>query len=312
MDHINALTLQQALKQHGLGQLAEFQQIERGNWRQNIAVETTAGRYVFRCQPLFEHQFQIEAEAVLFLAASRLVSVPSPYVVDASLSVFPWDYAIMPLLEGVPIEVAGITPENHLSLAQVTGELLAHLHNLKTDPDSFPLLAGQEDSVRRQLAKARETMAKCLARGHLTSTEAHETEEKLTGWAEAVPSTFRPSFVHGDYQVNNLLVSATNPAQITALLDFSGSHFGHPAEDLPRQLCMYLDLDPTWELARTFLDGHGGDLSALPFFLLCERIDLWVFIKDMRVDWVDQSLSFTEWLAPYLEAARRWVAPPLA
>jgi len=46
-------------------------------------------------------------------------------------------------------------------------------------------------------------------------------------------------------------------------------------------------------------------LKALPFYLLCERLDLWVFIKDMRVDWIDHSLSFTDWLAPYLEVARQ-------
>ena len=60
----------------------------------------------------------------------------------------------------------------------------------------------------------------------------------------------------------------------------------------------------------TFQHGYLNEagpsaLKALPFYLLCERLDLWVFIKDMRVDWIDHSLSFTDWLAPYLEVARQ-------
>jgi hygromycin-B 7''-O-kinase len=310
MDHLDASALSRALEQHELGTLTGFSQIERGNWQQNVAVETTTGRYVFRCQPLFEQQFQIEAEAVSFLAASRLVPVPSPYVIDRTLSVFPWEYAVMPLLEGVPIEVASITPENHLPLARAIGELLGRLHYLKADSEKFPLLAGQNRTSNEPLLKALGNVEKCVARGFLTETEARAVETQLKAWAEKGPPHFRNSFVHGDFQSNNLLVSATDPDEITALLDFSGSHFGHPAEDLPRQLCIYLDLDSSLALSQAFLDGYGRRLPDLPLFLLCERLDLWVFIKDMRVDWVDPSLSFTDWLAPYLEAAQRWSSNP--
>ena len=156
MDDLNADTLSQALTQHGLGRLLSFAPILQGNWRQNIAVETTIGRYVFRCQPLFEQQFQIEAEAVEFLASSGVVAVPTPYVVDASRSVFPWEYAAMPLLEGVPVDIASITPENHIALARATGELLGRLHRLEADSDGFPFLADQGTSRVDPLLKADE------------------------------------------------------------------------------------------------------------------------------------------------------------
>ena len=61
MNDLDAYTLSQALKQHGLGELLSFTPILRGNWRQNTVVETTTGRYVFRSRPLFEQQFQTEA-----------------------------------------------------------------------------------------------------------------------------------------------------------------------------------------------------------------------------------------------------------
>ena len=86
MDDLNADTLSQALMQHVLGRLLSFAPILRGNWRQNTAVETTTGRYVFRWQPLFEQQFQIEAEAVAFLSDNGRVAVPFPYTVDDSAS----------------------------------------------------------------------------------------------------------------------------------------------------------------------------------------------------------------------------------
>jgi hygromycin-B 7''-O-kinase len=312
VDHLDAPALSRALKQHGLGELTGYQQIERGNWRQNVAVETTSGSYVFRCQPLFKDQFQIEAEAISFLAASSLVPVPSPYVLDMSRSVLPWEYAVMPLLEGVPVELAVLPPVTQIALARATGELLNRLHSLETDSDGFPLLAGRGMSGADPLLKAHENIETCLARQFLTPTEAREVQTNLRAWTETTPAKLRLSFVHGDFQLSNLLVSAADPSRITALLDFAGAHFGHSAEDLPRQLCGFLDLDPSGLLARTFLAGYGGNLPALPLYLLCERLDLWVFIRDMQVGWVDQSLSFTDWLAPYFDAARHWAAPPLS
>lgn len=179
MDDLNADTLSQALIQHGLGRLLSFAPILRGNWRQNTAVETTTGRYVFRCQPLFEQQFQIEAEAVEFLAASGVVAVPTLYVVDASRSVFPWEYAVMPLPEGVPVDIASITPKNHIALARVTGELLGRLHRLEADPDGFPFLVDQGTSRADPPLKADENIKKCCVRDFLTATEAQEIKFKL-------------------------------------------------------------------------------------------------------------------------------------
>lgn len=319
MDDLDADTLSQALKQHGLGELLSFAPILRGNWRQNVAVETTTGRYVFRCQPLFEQQFQTEAQAVQFLAASGVVAVPAPFIVDASRSVFPWEYAVMPLLEGVPAEIAAVTPRPfaephpHMALVRAAGTLLGHLHALPVqdaDLKRFSLLAPIGDPVGRQLVRARETVRTCLARQFLTEAEAREVESDLSNWAQAASGQEAPSFVHGDFQLNNLLVSGTDFARIVGLLDFSTSHFGHPAEDLPRQLCMFLDLDPTLALSGAFLTGYldtgPRDLTALAFFLLCERLDLWKFIRDLEVDWVDQSLSFSEWVTPYLTAGALW------
>ena len=314
MNDLDADTLPLALKQHGLGELLSFAPILRGNWRQNTVVETTTGRYVFRSRPLFEHQFQTEAQAVDFLAASGVVAVPAPYIVDTSRSVFPWEYAVMPLLGGVPADSANITPGDRTALACATGELLGRLHRLKADSDSdrFPLLAGRGTPGADPLLKADRNIETCLDRQFLTLTEARELQATLRAWTQSRSVQLRTTFVHGDFQLSNLLVSSTDPAQITALLDFAGAHFGHPAEDLPRPLCGYLDLDPSGNLPRAFLASYGGNLSALPLYLLCERLDLWVFIRDLQVDWVDQSLSFTGWLAPYLEAVERWAAPPLS
>ena len=56
----------------------------------------------------------------------------------------------------------------------------------------------------------------------------------------------------------------------------------------------------------TYLGTGPRDLTALPFFLICERLDLWKFIRDLKVDWVDQSLSFSEWVTPYLTVGALW------
>ena len=77
MDDLDADTLSRAMEQHGLGELLSFAPILRGNWRQNIAVIATSGRYVFRCRPLFEDQFQIEAQfAVAHDCEFRGVTMP--------------------------------------------------------------------------------------------------------------------------------------------------------------------------------------------------------------------------------------------
>jgi aminoglycoside phosphotransferase (APT) family kinase protein len=317
VDNIDDAALAQALRQHGLGELLSFEPILRGHWRQNVALTATGGQYVFRGRPILPQQFQIEAQAVSFLARQHVVPVPAPYLVDDSHRLFPWDYALMPLLDGIPVEGSNlgprVGPQTHAPLLHAAGDLLARLHELPVGPDDqqgFPLLAGEDAPLARLLARARHNLNTCQTRGFLTPLEAHGVLEKLE--AGAAPSSLSElSFVHGDFQVNNLLVSAEDGARIVGLLDFSGSHFGHAAEDLPRLLCMALDLDASGALADAFMGAyrarrHPARLEALPFYLLCERLDLWVFIKDRRAEWVYQSLSFSEWVAPYLSAAERW------
>ena len=316
MENLDGGALAQALRQHKLGELLGFAPILRGNWRQNVAVTATGGQYVFRGRPIVPQQFQIEAQAVTFLARHDVVPVPAPYLVDDSRSLFPWDYALMPLLDGVPVDGIDLNPQTHAPLLHAAGDLLARLHDLpvgQDDQQAFSLLAGEDAALVRLLARARHNLSTCQARGFLTPTEAHAVHERLeAGAATSGPAEL--SFVHADFQVNNLLVSARDSARIVGLLDFSGSHFGHGAEDLPRLLCMALDLDASGTLADAFVSAYRARrparLGALAFYLLCERLDLWVFIRDMRARWVDPSLGFSEWVAPYLSAAERWGTDP--
>jgi hypothetical protein len=99
--------LQAALDRFGLGRLLAAESAEGGLFGQNVLLETTDGRFVFRGAPHWnpagEDDWQFQKERYF----SRLVHeatggppVPWPYEVEPGREIFGWGYAIQPRLAG--------------------------------------------------------------------------------------------------------------------------------------------------------------------------------------------------------------------
>lgn len=76
--------------------------------------------------------------------------------------------------------------------------------------------------------------------------------EQVGAWLEANrPQTPRPAIVHGDYKLDNVLVTTAPPARVTAILDWEMATIGDPLADLGY-------LTGTWAEAG---DAEGGLLG---------------------------------------------------
>lgn len=106
--------------------------------------------------------------------------------------------------------------------------------------------------------------------------------------AAAVPSRADSTLVHGDFRLGNLIVRATSPSPVAAVLDWEMSTLGDPLTDLAHLLvywdrtCGRLTHDSQTiaeqpgflhaeDLAARYQARSGRDLSSLPFYLAFEH-----------------------------------------
>jgi hygromycin-B 7''-O-kinase len=306
-DMVNSELLSLVLVKHGLGELISFSQIEHGNWKQNLLIESRKGNYVFRGVPLFENQFEIEFEAIKFLNESKnVIRISNFYLVDSSKDIVPFKYAIYEYISGKTISLNENKLDANILLAENLGILLAKLHNIEIN---FNTIEGYSYIYRNNYYQAfteknTRVLESCLKKKYLSKFEYESIKEELLAGFSEISKMKSLCFVHGDYTVNNVLIGEKSRSEVIGLIDFSSSHFGYFFEDIPRQFCMNQDIDKSGTLNERFLSKYRQFCSKfssqfLRIALLCERLELWEFIKNEKVQWVDQDITFSKWIQQY-------------
>lgn len=134
-----------------------------------------------------------------------------------------------------PAQNAAWSPDELRALSLELAELLAELHTL--DPASVGLgdLGRPDGYLERQLRRWRRQYDGSRSRD-LPALDA--LQERLR---ERVPATARTGLVHGDYRLDNALVSRAGGAHVAAVLDWEMATLGDVAVDLG-MLGLYWDI----------------------------------------------------------------------
>lgn len=170
-----------------------------------------------------------ERDALPRLAPHLPIPIPTP-VHHGWISGHPQlRFGIYAMLRGVVASDLELTRSDYLKLAPSLGCFLRALHAL--DPSDYPELPqdtwGLLDPQRRT-ATTRVCLAQLRSDGSLT----REQQEHLVHALDEAESTARCSrtvILHGDLHGGNMLVDAHG---MTAVLDWTDLHLGHPATDL--------------------------------------------------------------------------------
>jgi aminoglycoside phosphotransferase (APT) family kinase protein len=114
-------------------------------------------------------------------------------------------------------------------------------------------------------------------------TEEIESMERLIEWlTRHLPSSPAPTLVHNDFKLDNLMLNASDPGRIEAVLDWEMSTVGDPLVDLGLVLCYWaqpsdpggvqpsLTSQPGWWTKRQLIDYYaaktGRDLSRISYY----------------------------------------------
>lgn len=165
----------------------------------------------------------------------------------------------------------------HISMALI--DALADLHNIDIAEAGLTHLGKPQGFVERQVRGWTE-------RWNRSRTTELPEMERLARWlVESLPpNPERPTIVHGDFKLDNLMLDATDPASIVAVFDWEMAALGDPLVDVGILLAYWspnappdqhdslttVTTAPGWLTPRELLDRYaartGRDLATLRFF----------------------------------------------
>ncbi|MDC4227505.1 MAG: aminoglycoside phosphotransferase family protein [Candidatus Manganitrophus sp.] len=151
------------------------------------------------------------------------------YLPDCSKELLPFDYALIPFLEGrgVGEAIESLPKTKRNLLLEEIGRLLRRFHRIRVpffgnrldDPRVFPKEASWPDYLRERFAQELSRCEKDLG-GPPTWKEALTL--RFAEGLQALPEQIEPVFLHGDFHYDNLLFMESDSA---TLADFRGLRF---------------------------------------------------------------------------------------
>jgi aminoglycoside phosphotransferase (APT) family kinase protein len=197
-----------------------------------------------------------------------------PAVIGAIFFVMERRHGVV-LRRDIPTEY-GATPDFGRRVSQAFVDCLAALHKVDVDRIFLGKPAG---FLERQV------------RGWADRWERSKTEEipemsSLIRWlVDRMPESGQPTLVHNDYKLDNLMLDASDPGRVEAVLDWEMTTVGDPLVDLGCTLCYWTQADdpagrreaiseimaqPGWFTRAQVVDEYarqtGRDVGLAPYY----------------------------------------------
>jgi aminoglycoside phosphotransferase (APT) family kinase protein len=261
-------------------------------------------RLVLRRPPLGEllpraHDVQREYRVMSALANSA-VPVPATIAFCADREVLGAPFYLMEEVPGTvlraPAETAALTVAERRQLSAELVDTLAALHSV--DPGSVGLedFGRHGGYARRQLRTWGEQWQRSATR------DLPDMELLLSRLADGVPAAEETTIVHGDYRLDNTIVTLTPQPRIASVLDWELATLGEPLADLATMLTYWHDpadneraeisvaagltslpgFLTTGELAQCYAVTTGRDLGALTFYQALATMKLAVALEGVH------------------------------
>ena len=191
-----------------------------------VFLHTKQGNYVCKCSSLPKYRTWLLDEAKAMKELNATVSLSIPTFLDF------WEdtdnsYLLMTREPGIPLREAIIdakTFEEKVNLIHSFGAKLNTLHETSIPPK----LQKQECWIDSQLKKASY---------NLINYEVDGDQQLLDRLIEKKPKAIPQTLIHGDYTIDNVLVS---DEQVETFIDLSGVAYGDPRYDVALAIRSFL------------------------------------------------------------------------
>ncbi|MER5262665.1 phosphotransferase family protein [Actinosynnema sp. NPDC002837] len=271
--------------------------------RSNLTYRVTDGheRWVLRRPPLGHvlataHDMSREHRVIKALADTA-VPVPRVELLCEDTDVIGAPFYLMEEVPGVALrhrdQCPWLTPDKARTLSERLVDVLADLHAV--DPKEVGLgdFGRPDGFLKRQVARWGKQLDASRSR------ELPGIDELRDRLADSVPDSARATIVHGDYRLDNVLVTE-DPLDISAVLDWEMATLGDPLADVGL-LCVYWngigarEDDPitgtvptlpgfagTDELVRRYAERSGADTGGLAWYTAFAYFKLAVILEGIH------------------------------
>jgi aminoglycoside phosphotransferase (APT) family kinase protein len=216
-----------------------------------------------------------------------------PYLLCEDTSVIGSVFYVMERRRGVVIRTEESFDEGTRRL--ISGSVvdtLADLHAIDVASTGLDGLGKPAGFVARQIRGWTE-------RWHAAKTSEVPDMEALTTWLEErIPADpVRPTLVHGDYKLDNVMLAVDDPARLVGVFDWEMSAVGDPLVDVGILLCYWIHAAvlsvtarPGWftrdELLTRYAQRSGADLSNITLYEVFAVFKLAVVIQQIYARYV--------------------------
>jgi aminoglycoside phosphotransferase (APT) family kinase protein len=261
-------------------------------------------RLVLRRPPLSQalpraHDVQREYR-VLSALVGTAVPVPAAIAFCADPGVLGAPFYLMDEVPGAvlrsPADTQALATGQRRELSAALVDVLGALHAV--DPGSV----GLADFGRPGGYASRQLRTWGTQWQRSATRDLPDMERLLSRLADAVPSAEETTIVHGDYRLDNTIVTLSPQPRIAAVLDWELSTLGEPVADLATMLTYWHDPGDaeraeiavaagltalpgfltTDELAQRYAVTTGRDLSALTFYRALATMKLAVILEGVH------------------------------
>ncbi|MDQ6706620.1 MAG: phosphotransferase family protein, partial [Acidobacteriota bacterium] len=135
-------------------------------------------------------------------------------------------------------------------------------------------------------------------RWHGAKTEELPEMDEVMRWLEsAIPASGAATLVHNDYKLDNVMLNASDPGRIEAVLDWEMATVGDPLADLGLTLCYWrlgsassgerasVSSGPGWysrdELVAAYGEKTGRDVSGIRYYEVLGVFKLAVILQQI-------------------------------
>ena len=173
-------------------------------------------------------------------------------------------------------------------------DCLAQLHSIDAGQRPLAALGKPEGFLERQVRGWTE-------RWQRAKTEELPGMDRLIEWLSTrLPASVRPTLVHNDFKLDNIMLDSQNPARVEAVLDWEMATVGDPLVDLGCTLCYWtqagdpemrggslsgITAEPGWytraELVRRYSEKAGRDVSGLGYYEVFGLFKLGVILQQI-------------------------------
>jgi aminoglycoside phosphotransferase (APT) family kinase protein len=226
---------------------------------------------------------------------------PKPYLYCENPEIMDKHFYIMEKKEGVVIDdsLPDSFEDNYRTrqlISDAAVNTLVHLHSIDYQGANLDNIGRAEGYLERQVNG-------WVQRYHTAKTDEIRGVDHIEKWLiENIPTSYKPTIVHNDFKLNNMMFAKGNPREVVGVFDWEMCTIGDPLTDLGAALAYWAEPgepetglisvtgNPGFYSRRDFLEMYakrsGRDVSNVDYYISFAFYKIAVILQQIYYRWL--------------------------